>query len=779
MSATGLLHRLRTAALAATFGLAPWAFAQNGNVAVNETGAAADPSALLDVSSVTKGLLVPRTSTLPPAAALPDGLTMYQTSGDENTRGFYVVQNGAWHLLRHGKNGWDLYGNRLTQLTFPNPDYLGTSDNRNVYFRTNNLHRMRLDNTTGFVGVGYPAATAAVERLDINGALGIYYEYPAGQAPSRTAAPGVIRYQPWKTTMGTAPYRYGSLEGPSTTPNNATTWGAVLGTSYFAPLMHSGHWGNINGKDAQLGYSVATVPPTIYQPKTNGWRAFENPYNEVLLASWSRFREAVCGDPSFTEAIIPTGVSTPTWSNTLAPAEQEYVSPYGRKYPANNQRIQFLYLAHELDVELAQAAPGGPTGTGLRGLCPGEPITQIGFYVNTAGWQKTMTPAATPWGDVTVRNAPLGLDQLSGFDNTPRDANTGYGTITGPAAPLTPPGQLWPDAPTAHWQMINLSTPFFWDGQSNVIVEVAVRAGSKAYVSGADSPPNLTGLPGPVWVTQLPVNVSYCAQKGSILPADLLPAPLAGNEWYNPATPSDIPRLIDAPTGTSTYGSSMWRPMIKFVGGVSGVNTTAATSGTGNDKYIQYGGALILEDTTMNAANGLAWGRWRPGFPAGHAVFNYKGKGTISAQHGIYDNTVRLNDHVFDRAFDGRVAPQDAAAFGEQRTLPVGELATFTRTQRHLPTMKGRDDWKRSNGFSLGDLTNQLWTTAETHALYLADLHDRLNALEILAGDRPLDDEEYRTARNLLQAMPAYTDAEKADLIRTLKGRVAKPQPQP
>ncbi|HKR07312.1 MAG TPA: hypothetical protein VJY62_21940, partial [Bacteroidia bacterium] len=63
------------------------AFSQNG-VGINPTGAAADPSAMLDVSSTTKGILVPRMTAAQRAAlVLPaTGLMVFQTDG---STGYY------------------------------------------------------------------------------------------------------------------------------------------------------------------------------------------------------------------------------------------------------------------------------------------------------------------------------------------------------------------------------------------------------------------------------------------------------------------------------------------------------------------------------------------------------------------------------------------------------------------------------------------------------------------------------------------------------------------
>ena len=71
-------------------------YAQNG-VGINPTGAAADPSAALDVSSTNKGVLVPRmTAAEKVAIASPaNGLLIFQTDG---VSGFWYYNSitSAW-----------------------------------------------------------------------------------------------------------------------------------------------------------------------------------------------------------------------------------------------------------------------------------------------------------------------------------------------------------------------------------------------------------------------------------------------------------------------------------------------------------------------------------------------------------------------------------------------------------------------------------------------------------------------------------------------------------
>ena len=71
--------------------------AQNG-VAINPTGTEADSSAMLDVSSTTKGLLVPRMTEAQRTAIVrpAKGLLVYQNDG---TEGFYYYDGAAWTNL--------------------------------------------------------------------------------------------------------------------------------------------------------------------------------------------------------------------------------------------------------------------------------------------------------------------------------------------------------------------------------------------------------------------------------------------------------------------------------------------------------------------------------------------------------------------------------------------------------------------------------------------------------------------------------------------------------
>jgi hypothetical protein len=89
-----------------------WAQGQTG-VAINTDGSAPDNSAMLDIKSGSRGLLIPRlTSSQRLGIAAPaSGLLVFQyTNSAQNPRGFYVYDHDAWKLMAKAEDipaaGW-------------------------------------------------------------------------------------------------------------------------------------------------------------------------------------------------------------------------------------------------------------------------------------------------------------------------------------------------------------------------------------------------------------------------------------------------------------------------------------------------------------------------------------------------------------------------------------------------------------------------------------------------------------------------------------------------
>jgi hypothetical protein len=132
------------------------------NIAINNDGSSADTSAILDLKSTSRGFLAPRmTKTQRNAIFQPaTGLLMYQTGPDST--GLHVYDGAQWSWVTASNNinanAWRLGGNSGTS---PATNFIGTTDNNPLVFRTQNAEVMRVTGN-GAVGIG---ATAPVSLL--------------------------------------------------------------------------------------------------------------------------------------------------------------------------------------------------------------------------------------------------------------------------------------------------------------------------------------------------------------------------------------------------------------------------------------------------------------------------------------------------------------------------------------------------------------------------------------------------------------------------------------
>lgn len=121
--------------------------------------------ALLDLNSTNKGLLIPRVniadlSTIAPVtpgtASGTDGLLVWNTNGTTGV-GFHYWDGSDWIPIVSGtpSDDWTVLGNNLTvaEAGTPTTDgthFIGTTNSRNLNFRTNGVFRGRLSNLGEF-----------------------------------------------------------------------------------------------------------------------------------------------------------------------------------------------------------------------------------------------------------------------------------------------------------------------------------------------------------------------------------------------------------------------------------------------------------------------------------------------------------------------------------------------------------------------------------------------------------------------------------------------------
>lgn len=147
------------------------------NVAINGTGAAPDASSMLDISSTTTGILIPRMTSAQRIliAAPATGLKVYDTT----TGTFWYFNGVVWVQELTTGNGWILAGNTLAGT-----EWMGSVNNQPVRFVSNNVERMRILGA-GNVVIGSTVAVSGLDLLDVVGTAASPYAvngYAAGNA---------------------------------------------------------------------------------------------------------------------------------------------------------------------------------------------------------------------------------------------------------------------------------------------------------------------------------------------------------------------------------------------------------------------------------------------------------------------------------------------------------------------------------------------------------------------------------------------------------------------
>jgi len=163
--------------------------AQTG-AAINTTGALPDNSSILDVSSSTQGMLIPRmalvqTTNQSPVTSPATSLLVYNTASvNDVTPGYYYWDGSKWvRLLGSPNDAWLTLGN---SGTLSGTNFLGTTNNQALDIRTNNILHTRITTkgqieiyNTGksiFIGEGAGA------NDDLNNRNNVFIGYKSGNA---------------------------------------------------------------------------------------------------------------------------------------------------------------------------------------------------------------------------------------------------------------------------------------------------------------------------------------------------------------------------------------------------------------------------------------------------------------------------------------------------------------------------------------------------------------------------------------------------------------------
>lgn len=166
------------------FALCLSAYTQAQNIAVNATGVVANASAMLDIGSTTSGLLIPR-MTIAQRNAIANPATSLLIFQTNSAPGYYYNAGTPgtpdWVRLFEGE-GWSTTGNAGTVA---NNNFVGTTDNIALRFRTNNIQRFEISTGTGTTGGhlrAYNNGTAAAPTYSFTGSTGVGLWRPANNA---------------------------------------------------------------------------------------------------------------------------------------------------------------------------------------------------------------------------------------------------------------------------------------------------------------------------------------------------------------------------------------------------------------------------------------------------------------------------------------------------------------------------------------------------------------------------------------------------------------------
>lgn len=175
----------------------------------------------------------------------------------------------------------------------------------------------------------------------------------------------------------------------------------------------------------------------------------------------------------------------------------------------------------------------------------------------------------------------------------------------------------------------------------------------------------------------------------------------ANNAFYHPDTTDGNESILAFQTDTTGTGATT-QAAVAQIRGVFAVHNHATRTANITFNTRQSGSGLVAR-LTIGA-----------GIIVGSPTGGDKGAGTLNAT-AVYDDNVLLTDYVFESDYP---------------LLTIDSMMAFYETNKHLPTIPGRDEWEKDGKFSLGKLVNHLWETVEVQAIYISQLHKRLEKLE-------------------------------------------------
>jgi hypothetical protein len=373
------------------------------NVAINSTGATANASSILDISSTTSGLLIPRMTSaqktaLNPLPAAAQGLVIYQTDG---IQGFYynssTTTTPSWNFL--SPNGWSLTGNAGT---IAGTNCIGTTDAVDWVIKTNSTEQVRVL-SGGNVGIG---TTAPTQRLDVqNGNARINNTFLGDVGHG--SGWGGISHSSMNSTTG-----YGliqSSDGAYTLINKQNTGSGYIGfrvaNSDVAVITNAGNMG--------LGLTGPVYKLTVTPGATFG---FGDGHASYSSRTESRADAGLQGSSGAQSGFFQTSAPSPSanWPTSTASATAGFDG-------AGNAQSWW----HLIDVR--HSNDGNNYAMQFSGS----------FFDQRLYFRKTNGSATTAWSEVLTSSATIGQSSTTSYSNAAISLPNGGGYYYAPGFPIT------------------------------------------------------------------------------------------------------------------------------------------------------------------------------------------------------------------------------------------------------------------------------------------------------------------------------------------------------
>lgn len=198
-------------------------------VSISSTATTPDASAMLDVKSNSKGILIPRTSTVSRVAIVnpAKGLMVYDTT----TSSFWFHNGIAWNEVTVNSNVWAVNGNSSTN---PAINYLGTSDSQPLNIKVHSLPAGKIDEASANSFWGLNAGGLSTGKQ--NTAMG-YFALRGNTTGTNNVAIG-------NKALSTYAGSFNTAVGDSAMANTTNTFGDSYNTAIGSRALASNTVGN-------------------------------------------------------------------------------------------------------------------------------------------------------------------------------------------------------------------------------------------------------------------------------------------------------------------------------------------------------------------------------------------------------------------------------------------------------------------------------------------------------------------------------------------------------